>query len=133
MREDGQKNLLIELLTEKKESLERELAECADREELESLRAENESLKAEATRLKAENAELWKMVGAAEIEDSPIERLPLLTKGTENALKKAGIYGVRSLCSRSEADLRALPRIGNQAMEEIKGSLEIKGLSLRGQ
>jgi DNA-directed RNA polymerase alpha subunit len=53
-----------------------------------------------------------------------------LTHKVENALTGAGITTVQALCLATEAELKALPNIGEVAVKEIKKQLKAAGHKL---
>lgn len=53
-----------------------------------------------------------------------------LAKGTETALRNAGILTLRDLVARSEDELLELPRLGKTAIAAIKKALDREGLAL---
>ena len=65
------------------------------------------------------------------MENFPIEELELGVR-SYNCLKRVGIETIGDLVSQSETELAAIPNIGKQSLEEVKGTHATQGLSLRG-
>lgn len=59
----------------------------------------------------------------------PIEDLQLSVRAF-NSLRREGIHTVRDLSARNEAELRAIPNLGAQSINEIKRKLSERGLGL---
>ena len=64
-----------------------------------------------------------------------IERLLIddvlnLTTRSINVLGEANIYNMKTLLSKTEADLLSLPNCGLKSLKEIQGALKEKGLYL---
>jgi carbon monoxide dehydrogenase subunit G len=59
----------------------------------------------------------------------PIEDLQLPVRAF-NSLRREGIHTVRDLSARNEAELRAIPNLGSQSINEIKRKLSERGLGL---
>ena len=74
--------------------------------------------------------------GGAEIslahgmENFPIEELELGVR-SYNCLKRAGIQTVGDLVQKSESELAAIPNFGRKSIEEVKETLDARGLNLR--
>jgi DNA-directed RNA polymerase subunit alpha len=71
-------------------------------------------------------------VGAAAggMDDILIEELELGVR-SYNCLKRAGVQTVGDLIQKSESELNAIPNFGRKSIEEVKETLEARGLSLR--
>ena len=48
-----------------------------------------------------------------------------------NCLKRAGVQTVGDLVQKSESELNAIPNFGRKSIEEVKETLEARGLALR--
>ena len=48
-----------------------------------------------------------------------------------NCLKRAGIQTVGDLVQKSESELAAIPNFGRKSIEEVKETLDARGLGLR--
>src|ERR671939_538289 len=64
------------------------------------------------------------------MDDILIEELELGVR-SYNCLKRAGIQTVGDLIQKSESELNAIPNFGRKSIEEVKETLEARGLSLR--
>ena len=64
------------------------------------------------------------------MDDILIEELELGVR-SYNCLKRAGVQTVGDLVQKSESELNAIPNIGRKSIEEVKETLEARGLSLR--
>jgi DNA-directed RNA polymerase subunit alpha len=65
------------------------------------------------------------------MDDILIEELELGVR-SYNCLKRAGVQTVGDLVQKSESELNAIPNFGRKSIEEVKETLEARGLSLRG-
>ncbi len=68
--------------------------------------------------------------GADGMDDILIEELELGVR-SYNCLKRAGVQTVGDLVQKSESELNAIPNFGRKSIEEVKETLEARGLSLR--
>jgi DNA-directed RNA polymerase subunit alpha len=68
--------------------------------------------------------------GAGGMDDILIEELELGVR-SYNCLKRAGVQTVGDLVQKSESELNAIPNFGRKSIEEVKETLEARGLSLR--
>jgi DNA-directed RNA polymerase subunit alpha len=59
-----------------------------------------------------------------------IEELELGVR-SYNCLKRAGIQTVGDLVQKSESELAAIPNFGRKSIEEVKETLDARGLTLR--
>ena len=64
------------------------------------------------------------------MDDILIEELELGVR-SYNCLKRAGIQTVGDLVQKSESELAAIPNFGRKSIEEVKETLEARGLGLR--
>jgi DNA-directed RNA polymerase subunit alpha len=67
---------------------------------------------------------------AGGMDDILIEELELGVR-SYNCLKRAGIQTVGDLVQKSESELNAIPNFGRKSIEEVKETLEARGLALR--
>jgi DNA-directed RNA polymerase subunit alpha len=68
--------------------------------------------------------------GAGGMDDILIEELELGVR-SYNCLKRAGVQTVGDLVQKSESELNAIPNFGRKSIEEVKETLEARGLALR--
>jgi DNA-directed RNA polymerase subunit alpha len=68
--------------------------------------------------------------GASGMDDILIEELELGVR-SYNCLKRAGVQTVGDLIQKSESELNAIPNFGRKSIEEVKETLEARGLALR--
>jgi len=68
--------------------------------------------------------------GADGMDDILIEELELGVR-SYNCLKRAGVQTVGDLVQKSESELNAIPNFGRKSIEEVKETLEARGLGLR--
>ena len=68
--------------------------------------------------------------GADGMDDILIEELELGVR-SYNCLKRAGVQTVGDLVQKSESELNAIPNFGRKSIEEVKETLEARGLALR--
>ena len=68
--------------------------------------------------------------GAGGMDDILIEELELGVR-SYNCLKRAGIQTVGDLVQKSESELAAIPNFGRKSIEEVKETLDARGLGLR--
>ena len=64
------------------------------------------------------------------MDDILIEELELGVR-SYNCLKRAGVQTVGDLVQKSESELNAIPNFGRKSIEEVKETLEARGLALR--
>jgi DNA-directed RNA polymerase subunit alpha len=64
------------------------------------------------------------------MDDILIEELELGVR-SYNCLKRAGVQTVGDLIQKTESELNAIPNFGRKSIEEVKETLEARGLSLR--
>src|SRR5918994_1568689 len=67
---------------------------------------------------------------AGGMDDILIEELELGVR-SYNCLKRAGIQTVGDLVQKSESELAAIPNFGRKSIEEVKETLDARGLGLR--
>ncbi len=68
--------------------------------------------------------------GGGGMDEILIEELELGVR-SYNCLKRAGIQTVGDLIQKSESELAAIPNFGRKSIEEVKETLEARGLALR--
>ena len=61
------------------------------------------------------------------MDDILIEELELGVR-SYNCLKRAGVQTVGDLVQKSESELNAIPNFGRKSIEEVKETLEARGL-----
>jgi DNA-directed RNA polymerase subunit alpha len=66
------------------------------------------------------------------MENFPIEELEELGVRAYNCLKRVGIETIGDLVGKSENELAAIPNFGKKSIEEVKETLALHGLKLRG-
>jgi DNA-directed RNA polymerase subunit alpha len=64
------------------------------------------------------------------MDDILIEELELGVR-SYNCLKRAGVQTVGDLIQKTESELNAIPNFGRKSIEEVKETLEARGLALR--
>jgi DNA-directed RNA polymerase subunit alpha len=64
------------------------------------------------------------------MDDILIEELELGVR-SYNCLKRAGIQTVGDLIQKTESELAAIPNFGRKSIEEVKETLDARGLGLR--
>src|SRR5215217_7461768 len=106
-------------LREAAEILIKYLAIFTDADRVEALRDQGAALVAGADGL-----------GAGGMDDILIEELELGVR-SYNCLKRAGIQTVGDLVQKSESELAAIPNFGRKSIEEVKETLDARGLGLR--
>jgi DNA-directed RNA polymerase subunit alpha len=113
-------------LREAAEILIKSLAIFTDQERLEALQAGHGGIDgAEAAGVGAAPA------GRSDgMDDILIEELELGVR-SYNCLKRAGIQTVGDLVQKSESELAAIPNFGRKSIEEVKETLDARGLNLR--
>jgi DNA-directed RNA polymerase subunit alpha len=112
-------------LREAAEILIKYLAIFTDADKVEALRDQGAALVAGADGLGGDGAP-----GATPMDDILIEELELGVR-SYNCLKRAGIQTVGDLVQKSESELAAIPNFGRKSIEEVKETLEARGLGLR--
>ena len=70
------------------------------------------------------------LAAADGMDDILIEELELGVR-SYNCLKRAGVQTVSDLVLKSESELNAIPNFGRKSIEEVKETLEARGLALR--
>jgi DNA-directed RNA polymerase subunit alpha len=65
------------------------------------------------------------------MEEILIEELELGVR-SYNCLKRAGIQTIGDLVQKSEGELSAIPNFGKKSIDEVKETLRVRGLGLRG-
>ena len=68
--------------------------------------------------------------GAGGMDDILIEELELGVR-SYNCLKRAGVQTVGDLVQKTESELNAIPNFGRKSIEEVKETLDARGLALR--
>jgi DNA-directed RNA polymerase subunit alpha len=68
--------------------------------------------------------------GGGGMDEILIEELELGVR-SYNCLKRAGIQTVGDLIQKSESELAAIPNFGRKSIEEVKETLDARGLALR--
>jgi DNA-directed RNA polymerase subunit alpha len=114
-------------LREAAEILIKYLAIFTDADRVEALRDQGAALVAGAEGLGGDGAGA---PGAGGMDDILIEELELGVR-SYNCLKRAGIQTVGDLVQKSESELAAIPNFGRKSIEEVKETLEARGLGLR--
>jgi DNA-directed RNA polymerase subunit alpha len=112
-------------LREAAEILIKSLAIFTDQERLEALQAGHGGIDG------AEAAGAAAPAGRSDgMDDILIEELELGVR-SYNCLKRAGIQTVGDLVQKSESELAAIPNFGRKSIEEVKETLDARGLGLR--
>ena len=114
-------------LREAAEILIKYLAIFTDADRVEALRDQGAALVAGADGLGGDGAGA---PGAGGMDDILIEELELGVR-SYNCLKRAGIQTVGDLVQKSESELAAIPNFGRKSIEEVKETLDARGLGLR--
>ena len=114
-------------LREAAEILIKYLAIFTDADRVEALRDQGAALVAGAEGLGSDGAGA---PGAGGMDDILIEELELGVR-SYNCLKRAGIQTVGDLVQKSESELAAIPNFGRKSIEEVKETLDARGLGLR--
>src|SRR5918998_115345 len=114
-------------LREAAEILIKYLAIFTDADRVEALRDQGAALVAGAEGLAGDGAGA---PGAGGMDDILIEELELGVR-SYNCLKRAGIQTVGDLVQKSESELAAIPNFGRKSIEEVKETLDARGLGLR--
>src|ERR687895_142120 len=114
-------------LREAAEILIKYLAIFTDADRVEALRDQGAALVAGAEGLGGDGAGGAPGTG---MDDILIEELELGVR-SYNCLKRAGIQTVGDLVQKSESELAAIPNFGRKSIEEVKETLDARGLGLR--
>jgi DNA-directed RNA polymerase subunit alpha len=114
-------------LREAAEILIKYLAIFSEPERVEALRDQGAALIGDAALAGAAGAPARSADG---MDDILIEELELGVR-SYNCLKRAGVQTVGDLVQKSESELNAIPNFGRKSIEEVKETLEARGLSLR--
>jgi DNA-directed RNA polymerase subunit alpha len=113
-------------LREAAEILIKYLAIFTDADRVEALREQGVSLVTGADGLAGDGAG----TPGGVMDDILIEELELGVR-SYNCLKRAGIQTVGDLVQKSESELAAIPNFGRKSIEEVKETLDARGLGLR--
>ena len=121
-------------LREAAEILIKYLAIFSEPERVEALREAGASLVGAGV-VGAAGGDLGGLSGAAipsadGMDDILIEELELGVR-SYNCLKRAGVQTVGDLVQKSESELNAIPNFGRKSIEEVKETLDARGLALR--
>ena len=114
-------------LREAAEILSKYLAIFTDADRVEALRDQGAALVAGTDGLGGDGAGV---PGAGGMDDILIEELELGVR-SYNCLKRAGIQTVGDLVQKSDSELAAIPNFGRKSIEEVKETLDARGLALR--
>jgi DNA-directed RNA polymerase subunit alpha len=115
-------------LREAAEILIKYLAIFTDADRVDALRESGAALVGGADGLGADGA--GGAGGAGGMDDILIEELELGVR-SYNCLKRAGVQTVGDLIQKSESELNAIPNFGRKSIEEVKETLDARGLALR--
>jgi DNA-directed RNA polymerase subunit alpha len=115
-------------LREAAEILIKYLAIFTDAERVDALRESGAALVGAADGLGSDGAGAG--AGAGGMDDILIEELELGVR-SYNCLKRAGVQTVGDLVQKSESELNAIPNFGRKSIEEVKETLDARGLALR--
>jgi DNA-directed RNA polymerase subunit alpha len=115
-------------LREAAEILIKYLAIFTDAERVDALRESGAALVGGGDGLGADGAGAG--AGAGGMDDILIEELELGVR-SYNCLKRAGVQTVGDLVQKSESELNAIPNFGRKSIEEVKETLDARGLGLR--
>src|SRR5918999_1098901 len=115
-------------LREAAEILIKYLAIFTDAERVDALRESGAALVGAGDGLGADGAGAGG--GAGGMDDILIEELELGVR-SYNCLKRAGVQTVGDLIQKSESELNAIPNFGRKSIEEVKETLDARGLALR--
>ncbi|MFN2615623.1 MAG: DNA-directed RNA polymerase subunit alpha [Thermoleophilaceae bacterium] len=116
-------------LREAAEILIKYLAIFSEPERIDALRDQGAALVGDAAGLSGDGAGAAGS-GAGGMDDILIEELELGVR-SYNCLKRAGVQTVGDLIQKSESELNAIPNFGRKSIEEVKETLEARGLALR--
>ncbi|MDQ4129843.1 MAG: DNA-directed RNA polymerase subunit alpha, partial [Actinomycetota bacterium] len=114
-------------LREAAEILIKYLAIFSDADRVEALRDQGMALVGEGAGPAAAGGDGARAGG---MDDILIEELELGVR-SYNCLKRAGVQTVGDLLQKSESELNAIPNFGRKSIEEVKETLDARGLSLR--
>ena len=117
-------------LREAAEILIKYLAIFSEPERVEALRDQGAALIGDAALAGAAGGGAAGARSADGMDDILIEELELGVR-SYNCLKRAGVQTVGDLVQKSESELNAIPNFGRKSIEEVKETLEARGLSLR--
>jgi DNA-directed RNA polymerase subunit alpha len=115
-------------LREAAEILIKYLAIFTDAERVDALRESGAALVGGAAGADGDGAGAG--AGAGGMDDILIEELELGVR-SYNCLKRAGVQTVGDLVQKSESELNAIPNFGRKSIEEVKETLDARGLALR--
>jgi DNA-directed RNA polymerase subunit alpha len=115
-------------LREAAEILIKYLAIFTDAERVDALRESGAALVGAGDGLGTDGAGAG--AGAGGMDDILIEELELGVR-SYNCLKRAGVQTVGDLVQKSESELNAIPNFGRKSIEEVKETLDARGLALR--
>jgi DNA-directed RNA polymerase subunit alpha len=115
-------------LREAAEILIKYLAIFTDAERVDALRESGAALVGAGDGLGSDGAGAG--AGAGGMDDILIEELELGVR-SYNCLKRAGVQTVGDLVQKSESELNAIPNFGRKSIEEVKETLDARGLALR--
>jgi DNA-directed RNA polymerase subunit alpha len=115
-------------LREAAEILIKYLAIFTDAERVDALRESGAALVGAGDGLGTDGAGAG--AGAGGMDDILIEELELGVR-SYNCLKRAGVQTVGDLVQKSESELNAIPNFGRKSIEEVKETLDARGLGLR--
>ena len=116
-------------LREAAEILIKYLAIFTDAERVDALRESGAALISGADGLGVDGAGGAGGAGGG-MDDILIEELELGVR-SYNCLKRAGVQTVGDLVQKSESELNAIPNFGRKSIEEVKETLDARGLALR--
>jgi DNA-directed RNA polymerase subunit alpha len=115
-------------LREAAEILIKYLAIFTDAERVDALRESGAALVGGGDGLGGDGAGAAGAAGG--MDDILIEELELGVR-SYNCLKRAGVQTVGDLVQKSESELNAIPNFGRKSIEEVKETLDARGLGLR--
>jgi DNA-directed RNA polymerase subunit alpha len=115
-------------LREAAEILIKYLAIFTDADRVEALRDQGAALVGAEAALAGDGG--GALPGAGGMDDILIEELELGVR-SYNCLKRAGVQTVGDLIQKTESELNAIPNFGRKSIEEVKETLEARGLALR--
>jgi DNA-directed RNA polymerase subunit alpha len=115
-------------LREAAEILIKYLAIFTDAERVDALRESGAALVGAGDGLGSDGAGAAGAAGG--MDDILIEELELGVR-SYNCLKRAGVQTVGDLVQKSESELNAIPNFGRKSIEEVKETLDARGLGLR--
>jgi DNA-directed RNA polymerase subunit alpha len=115
-------------LREAAEILIKYLAIFTDADRVEALRDQGAALVGAEAALAGDGG--GALPGAGGMDDILIEELELGVR-SYNCLKRAGVQTVGDLIQKTESELNAIPNFGRKSIEEVKETLDARGLALR--